>query len=153
MDESGSFSWASPGVNPFACLIVPDRSLSLLTGRFSEWKRSVVGKNNAELKGRELSSENLESFTTEVLPNSEREPILSIVAADTSVTLEVFVAGARDQLADQYALLARRLLELDPPNKSFAQAYTEIAGWTRHRSSINFLWISTAELAIAQAIQ
>jgi hypothetical protein len=153
MDESGSISWASPGVNPFACLIVPDRSLSLLTGRFSEWKRSVVGKSNAELKGSELSSENLESFTTEVLPNSEREPILSVVAADTSVTQEVFVAGARDQLADQYALLARRLLELDPPNKSFAQAYTEIAGWTRHRSSVNFLWISTAELAIAQAVQ
>jgi len=107
----------------------------------------------SEIKGSHLGSEELESFTREVLPTSEREPIVSIVAADTSLTREISVANARDQLAEQCAHAAKLLLQRDPPNKPLAQAYTELSGWTRGRSTVNFLWIATSELAIAQAVQ
>jgi hypothetical protein len=140
-------------VSPVASLIVPDRSLGVLTNRFREWKKSILWKSVSEIKGSHLSSEELESFAREVLPTSEREPIVSIVAADTSLTREISVANARDQLAEQCAHAAKLLLQRDPPNKSLAQAYTELSGWTRGRSTVNFLWIATAELAIAQAVQ
>jgi hypothetical protein len=134
-------------------LVIPDRSMDALTSRFLTWKSSIVGKSTRELKGSELDSAQLLSFIQRVLPRSERAPFLTVVGADTALTQDSHVKMAKDQLSEQYAHTARLLLELDPPNKSLAQKYTELSGWTKKRSEVNFLWIVTAERTISEVIQ
>jgi hypothetical protein len=153
MDESGAFGWGAPGVSLMAALVIPDGAMDAFSSRFLAWKSSIVGKSAREVKGSELDSNQLKSFVQQVLPRSERVPLLTVVGADTSVTQECHVTAAKDQLAAQYAYTARMLLERDPPNKSLAQGYTEVSGWTRKRSAVNFLWIVTAERTIAEAVQ
>jgi hypothetical protein len=152
-DESGSFSWSTPAVSLMVALVMPSGEMDALTSRFRVWKSSIVGGSKRELKGSELKSSHLETFVRQVLPHTERAPFLSVVGADTAHTQESYVAIARDQLSAQYAHTARLLLERNPPNKSLAQGYTELAGWTKKRSAVNFLWIAIAERAIAEAIQ
>lgn len=153
MDESGSFSWSSPEISLMTALVITDAAMDGLTTRFSVWKSSIVGKSTREVKGSELTSEQLESFVRHVLPHSERVPFLTVVGADTSTTQESHVLMAKDQLSQQYAHLAKRLLEHDPPNKSQAEDCRQLSGWTRKRSAVNFLWIATAERTIVEAIQ
>jgi hypothetical protein len=153
VDESGSFSWSKPGTSLMAALVIPDAAMDSLTSRFFVWKSSIVGESRREVKGSELTSAQLESFVRQVLPSSERVPFLTVVGADTATTQESHVATAKDQLSQQYAHIARQLLERDPPNRSLAQGYTELSGWTRNRSAVNFLWIATAERTIVEAIQ
>jgi hypothetical protein len=153
IDESGSFSWSTPAISLMVALIIPDGSMDSLTSRFLTWKSSIVGKSRRELKGSELDSAQLESFVQKVLPHSERTPLLTVVGADTATTLECHVAMAKDQLSEQYAQTAQLLLKHNPPNKSLAQGYTEVSGWTRRRSAVNFLWIASAERTIVEAIQ
>jgi len=152
-DESGSFSWSTPEISLMVALVIPDRSMDALTSRFLTWKSSIVGKSTRELKGSELDSAQLLSFIQRVLPRSERAPFLTVVGADTALTQDSHVKMAKDQLSEQYAHTARLLLELDPPNKSLAQKYTELSGWTKKRSEVNFLWIVTAERTISEVIQ
>jgi hypothetical protein len=153
IDESGSFSWSTPAISLMVALVVPDGAMDALEARFLTWKSSVIGKSTRELKGSELDSDQLQVFVRMVLPESERTPLLSVVGADTARTEENHVAMARDQLAAQYAHTARLLLEYDPPNNSMAQNYTEVSGWTKKRSAVNFLWIATAERTIAESLQ
>ena len=153
MDESGSFSWSTPGISLMTALVIPDAAMDGLKSRFGVWKSSIVGKSTREVKGSELTSAQLESFVRQVLPHSERVPYLTVVGADTATTLERHVLMAKDQLSQQYAHLAKRLLEHDPPNKSQAEDCTQLSGWTRKRSAVNFLWIATAERTIVEAIQ
>ncbi len=153
MDESGAFGWGTPGVSLMAVLVIPDGAMDGFSSRFLAWKSSIVGKSTREVKGSELDSNQLKSFVQQVLPRSERAPLLTVIGADTTVTQECHVTAVKDQLAAQYAHTARLLLERDPPNKSLAQAYTEVSGWTRKRSAVNFLWIVAAERAIAEAVQ
>ena len=152
-DESGAFEWSPPGISLMVALVIPDRAMDALVSRFLLWKSSIVGKSTREVKGSELDSKQLKSFVQQVLPRSERVPLLTVVGADTAETQERHVTAAKDQLAAQYAHTARLLLERDPPNKSLAQGYTEVSGWTRKRSAVNFLWIVTAERTIAEAVQ
>jgi hypothetical protein len=153
VDESGSFSWSTPAISTMVALVIPDGSMGALTSRFLAWKSSIIGKSNRELKGSELNSAQLESFVRHVLPLSERVPVLTVVGADTATTLECHVAMAKDQLSEQYSHTAQLLLEHNPPNKSLAQNCTELSGWTRRRSTVNFLWIATAERIIVESIQ
>ncbi len=153
VDESGSFSWSTPAISLMVAVVIPDGSMDALTYRFLAWKSSIVGTSTRELKGSELDAAQLHSFVQQVLPRSERFPFLTVVGADTAESQESHVAMAKDQLSEQYAHTARLLLERDPPNKSLAQSYTEISGWTKKRSAVNFLWIVTAERTIAEAIQ
>lgn len=152
-DESGSFSWSTPAISLMVALVIPNGSMESLTSRFLTWKSSIVGKSTRELKGSELDSAQLLLFVQQVLPSSERAPFLTVVGADTAQTQESHVTMAKDQLSEQYAHTARLLLERDPPNRSLAQNYTEISGWTKKRSAVNFLWIATAERTIVEAIQ
>ena len=153
VDESGSFSWSTPVISLMVAVVTPDGSMDALTSRFLAWKGSILGESTRELKGSELDSAQLQSFVRQVLPYSERAPFLTVVGADTARTQERHVAMAKDQLSAQYAHTARLLLERAPPNKSLAQGYAEVSGWTKRRSAVNFLWIATAERAIAEAIQ
>jgi hypothetical protein len=152
-DESGSFSWSTPEISLMVALVIPDGAMDGLTSRFFTWKSSIIGESARELKGSELDSAQLLSFVQKVLPSSERAPFLTVVGADTSQTQMSHVTMAKDQLSEQFAHIARLLLERDPPNKSKAQECTEISGWTRKRSAVNFLWIFTAERTIAEIIQ
>jgi Protein of unknown function (DUF3800) len=152
-DESGAFGWGAPGISLMVALVIPDGALDALTSRFLSWKSSIVGKSTRELKGSELDSQQLRFFVQQVLPSSERAPLLTVVGADTTVTQECHVSAAKHQLAAQYAHTARLLLERNPPNRSLGQNYTEVSGWTKKRSAVNFLWIVTAERAIAEAVQ
>lgn len=152
-DESGSFSWSTPEISLMLALVIPDGSMDVLTSRFLTWKSSIIGESARELKGSELDSAQLLSFVQRVLPRSERAPFLTVVGADTALTQDSHVKMAKNQLAEQYAHTARLLLELNPPNKSLAQKYTELSGWTKKRSEVNFLWIVTAERTIAEIIQ
>lgn len=153
VDESGSFSWSTPGISLMAALVIPDAAMDILTSRFLVWKSSIAGESRREIKGSELTSVQLESFVQQVLPSSERVPFLTVVGANTATTQENHVATAKDQLSQQYAHIAHQLLERDPPNKPLAQGYTELSGWTKNRSAVNFLWIATAEKTIVEAIQ
>lgn len=152
-DESGSFSWSTPAISLMVALVTPSEAMDALTSRFLTWKGSIVGDSARELKGSELDSAQLQSFVRQVLPHSEHAPFLTVVGADTAHTQESHVAMAKDQLSAQYAHTARLLLKRNPPNKSLAQGYTELSGWTKKRSAVNFLWIAVAERAIAEAIQ
>ena len=152
-DESGSFSWSTPEISLMVALVIPDESMDALTSRFLTWKSSIIGESARELKGSDLDSAQLLSFVQKVLSSSERAPFLTVVGADTSQTQKTHVAMAKDQLVEQYARTARLLLERDPPNKSLAQNYTELSGWTKKRSEVNFLWIVTAERTIAEVMQ
>jgi hypothetical protein len=153
VDESGSFSWSTPAISLMVALVIPDGSMDSLSSRFLAWKSSIIGNSTRELKGRELDSAQLESFVQQVLPHSERTALLTVVGADTATTQERHVAMAKDQLSEQYAHTALLLLERNPPNKSLAQGYTEVSGWTKRRSAVNFLWIASAERTIVEAIQ
>jgi len=153
VDESGSFSWSTPAISLMAALVIPDGSMDSLTSRFLTWKSSVVGRSTRELKGSELDSAQLQSFVQHVLPNSERSPLLTVVGADTANSRESDVTMAKNQLSEQYAHLTRLLLERNPPNKRLAQNCTEVSGWMKKRSAVNFLWIAIAERTITEAIQ
>ena len=153
VDESGSFSWSTPGISLMAALVIPNVAMDSLTSRFLLWKSAIVGESGREIKGSGLTSGQLESFVQQVLPSSEHVPLLTVVGADTATNQESHVAMAKDQLSQQYAHIARQLLERIPPNKPLAQAYTELSGWTRNRSAVNFLWIATAEKTIVEVIQ
>lgn len=153
VDESGSFSWSTPGISLTVALVIPDGAMDSLTSRFLTWKKSILGKSTRELKGSELDSAQLESFVRKVLPLSERAPLLTVVGADTATTQECHVTKAKDQLSEQYAHCVQLLLEHDPPNKPLAQGYREVSGWTRKRSAVNFLWIASMERTIVEAIQ
>jgi hypothetical protein len=148
VDESGSFSWSTPGISLMAALVIPNVAMDSLTSRFLLWKSAIVGESGREIKGSGLTSGQLESFVQQVLPSSEHVPLLTVVGADTATTQESHFAMAKDQLSQQYAHIARQLLERIPPNKPLAQAYTELSGWTRNRSAVNFLWIATAERGV-----
>jgi hypothetical protein len=63
IDESGSFNWHIPGRSVFCGVTVPDRGLDELLDRFSRWRRTIIGHSKRELKGSELTENQLFSFT------------------------------------------------------------------------------------------
>jgi hypothetical protein len=87
IDDSGSFSWGNRGKSLFCGVTVSDSELSGLENRFIAWKRSIVGNSGKELKGSDLTSNQLESFAMKVLPPSSGV-MLTVVGGDTSVTAE-----------------------------------------------------------------
>jgi hypothetical protein len=153
IDESGSFSWATPDISVMPHVIVPTGALSSLETRFLGWKRTVVGAGKGELKGSSLSDAQLANFVRMVLPNDGSRIVIGVVGADTSQTRELHVAQARDQLSRQFAHIRGLLLAHDPPNKVRAQAYDELGNWMKNRSAVNFLWLWCAEESISQSIQ
>lgn len=88
IDESGSFSWNNKGKSLFCGLTVSDSQLSGLNSRFLVWKKSIDGGSKAELKGQNLTANQLYSFASKVLPRRYREIYLSyrIALRSSSVT-------------------------------------------------------------------
>ena len=48
---------------------VPDRGLEALLDRFARWRRMIIGHSKRELKGSELTDNQLVSFMQKVLPS------------------------------------------------------------------------------------
>jgi hypothetical protein len=153
LDESGSYSSATPSVSVMPHVIVPSRDLATLEAQFSSWRTTVVGASKEELKGSVLSDRQLLDFIRVVLLDSGAKVVIGVVGADTAQTQELHVAQSRDQLSRQFAHARRLLLEYDPPNRPLAQAYEELGNWIKNRSTVNFLWLWCAEESIWQSIQ
>jgi len=153
IDESGAFSWHNRGRSLFAGLTVPDRNLGALSQRFEKWRRSIIGHSSRELKGKELTDSQLQSFTNYVLPLRDHDTRVTVVGADTSRTSETIVATVRDQVSKQFALSGELVRRENPSNKFLTQFYSEMSGWVKNRSAPNFLWISVLEVAILDTLQ
>jgi len=113
----------------------------------------MIGSSNRELKGEELSPNQLESFSYKVFPSVGCDSKLTVVGADTEITSKDIIERARQQVGEQFAHCATVVLEHNPSNKRLAQQYTEAAGWVRKRSAENFLWVNTLEEEILQSVQ
>ena len=154
LDDSGAFNWYNKGESLFAGLTVPDRSINSLTERFETWRRSIVGKTSRrELKGEELSSAQLRSFAHRVFPPRDRDTRVTVVSANTSLTSEKIVAQARDDLAAQLKYSADLVNRENPANKVLIRFYVEMSNWVKNRSTSNFLWVSTLEVAVMDTLQ
>lgn len=153
IDDSGSFSWATPAISLFCGVIAPDRNAPALFNRFKAWKRSVIGKSKRELKGAELTPKQLESFSYRVFPAKDRDSRLKFVGTNTKAVKEVIVQKYRDQCASLFALTSEYVHENNPANRRLIQQYREMSGWVRNRSSANTLWINVLEALIHQSFQ
>lgn len=153
IDESGSFSWHNPGVSLFVGLLLPDRSSAAVFDRFIRWKRETIGRSHRELKGAELTANQLDSFSCKVLPFSDRDPKLTVVGADTRNVSRGLLEQVRKQVGDQFEYSGKFVLKHNPSNTRLAQQYTELAGWVRNRSIENFLWLNVLEEEILQSVQ
>jgi Protein of unknown function (DUF3800) len=153
VDDSGSFSWATPGISLFCGLMIPDRDLANLCDRFEAWKRLILGNSRRELKGDELTSNQLESFSYKVLPLTDRDPRLSVVGTDTRVLSQSNIEKYRDQSAKLLHETSKYVEEHNPGNHRLRQQYLEMAGWVRNRSAVNTLWIDVIEALIHQTLQ
>jgi hypothetical protein len=139
IDESGSFSWHTPGRSVFCGVTVPDRELDALLHRFGRWKRTIIGRSRRELKGSELTENQLSSFTSKVFPISDRDFWLTVVGIDTRVTRKAIVCEVRDQAAvifDQSSCIAK-----EHNNAKLQESYRQMSGWAKNRSPENVLWM------------
>lgn len=152
IDDSGSFSWTNPHISLFCGLTVSDCDKDALQDRFLRWKRSVVGKSKAELKGNTLTDNQLESFSYKVFPPNNRNLWLTFVGADTRRTKESTVRRFGEQTADTLAACSKRMRE-KYKNMSLAQGYLEMSGWARKRSPENVMWMFSLSSAIHDSIQ
>ena len=78
IDDSGSFSWDNKGKSLFCGVTVSDVELPRLEERFLAWKRSIIGESKRELKGQELTANQLYSFSQKVLPRTARDIHLTL---------------------------------------------------------------------------
>jgi Protein of unknown function (DUF3800) len=151
IDDSGSFSWSNKGYSLFCGVTVSDTELPHLTGRFVNWKRSVIGRSRRELKGQELTSNQLDSFARKVLPGRASEIHLTLTGADTSLTYETYVEQLRDQAAELFRLSSELCAKHN--NRWLTEFYRQMSGWVRNRSMSNVLWIIVLQHAICDTLQ
>jgi Protein of unknown function (DUF3800) len=155
IDDSGSFSWGNRGKSLFCGVTVSDAELSELEKRFIAWKRSIVGNSGQELKGSDLTSNQLESFVMKVLPPSSGV-MLTVVGGDTSVTAESHVEKMRDQSAELFRLtseLCAKYTSEANKNERIVEFYRQMFGWVRKRSTANCLWIVVLLQTIFDTLQ
>lgn len=152
IDDSGSFSWSTPGISVFCALVAPDRSADTLFSRFESWKRSVIGKSKRELKGAELTLNQLETFSYKLFPPSDRDLRLKFVGANTELLKKQSVEMFRNQSALLFGATSEYAREQNPQNKLLIQQYLELSGWVRNRSVENTLWINVIEALIHQSL-
>lgn len=152
VDDSGPFSWTSPGISLFCGLTVADRDKDALEDRWLRWKRSIVGKSKAELKGASLTDKQLESFSYKVFPLNNKNHWLTFVGADTRITKLANARRFGEQTADTLAACSRIMRE-KYNNKKLAQGYLEMSGWLRRRSPENIMWLFCLSGAICDCLQ
>jgi hypothetical protein len=142
IDDSGSFSWGyNKGKSLFCGVTVSDVELPNLEKRFVMWKRSIVGDSAEELKGSQLTANQLVSFVVKVLP-SFSNVVLTVVGGDTSVTAESHVEKMRDQSAELFRLsseLCAKHTSETNRNEKIVEFYRQMSGWVRKRSTPNCL--------------
>jgi hypothetical protein len=143
IDDAGSFSWANRGKSLFCGVTVSDTELPELEKRFVAWKRSIVGDSGQELKGSQLTSNQLASFAIRLFPPSSGV-VFTVVGGDTSVTAESHVEKMRHQSAEIFRLsseLCARHTSETNKNKKLVEFYRQMSGWVGKRSTPNCLWI------------
>jgi hypothetical protein len=151
IDDSGSFSWGNKGKSLFCGVTVPDAELPYLEQRFLDWKRSVIGQNKRELKGQELTADQLYSFSHKVLPWTMRDIHITLTGGDTSVTAESYLEKLREQTAELFRLSSE--LCAKHKNARLVETYRQMSGWVRNRSTSNILWIIILLRAIFDTLQ
>src|SRR5713226_7408151 len=139
IDESGSFSWSNLGKSLFCGVTVSDAELPQLEKRFVAWKHSIIGHSNQELKGQDLTANQLYSFTHKVLPRTARNIHLTLAGGDTSLTAESYLEKIREQAAVMFRLSSE--LCAKHKNDRLTETYRQMSGWVRNRSTSNVLWI------------
>lgn len=133
---------------------MPDRISADVTARFRAWRRSVIGaKSNREVKGQELTPNQLYSFAYKVFPPATESPRITVCGCDTRFTDIVTVTTIRDQVSAQMRESANIVRQHNPGNTWLIQQYTEGAGWIRKRSPENVLWIHALEETVLQNVQ
>lgn len=152
-DDSGAFSWHNPGISLFVGVSIPDRHVAATFATFQKWRRTVIGSSKREVKGGELTENQLRSFVQAVLPRRLRDVWLTVVGADTTTTSHEVISQSRDQLSAQLAIASDQARLWTPPNVGIANTYREMAGWVKNRSAPNFLWVSSLEETVMQTLQ
>lgn len=156
IDDSGSFAWGNnKGKSLFCGVTVPDLELPDLEKRFVTWKRSIVGASGQELKGSQLTANQLVSFVEKVIPPSS-DIVLTVVGGDTSVTDESLVLKMRDQDAEIFRLsseLCAKYTSAANRNESIVEFYRQMSGWVGKRSAVNCLWIVVLLQTIFDTLQ
>jgi len=155
IDDSGSFSWGNKGKSLFCGVTVSDAEVPELEKRFIAWKKSIVGRSAQELKGSDLTSNQLESFVMKVLPPSSGV-VLTVVGGDTSVTAESHVERMRDQSAEIFRLsseLCSKYTSETNKNQKIVEFYRQMSGWMGKRSTPNCLWIVVLLQTIFDTLQ
>jgi hypothetical protein len=151
IDESGSFSWANPGKSLFCCVTVSDAELPHLEKRFLQWRKSIIGNGKQELKGQELTPNQLYSFSHTVLPLVRRDIHLTLVGGDTSQTAETYIERLREQAAELFRLSSELCAKHN--NRRLTETYRQMSGWVKSRSTSNVLWIIVLQQAIFDSLQ
>lgn len=151
IDESGSFSWANPGRSLFCCVTVSDAELPHMEKRFLQWKKSIIGNGKQELKGQELTPNQLYSFSHTVLPLVRRDIHLTLVGGDTSQTAETYIERLREQAAELFRLSSELCAKHN--NRRLTETYRQMSGWVKSRSTSNLLWIIVLQQAIFDSLQ
>jgi hypothetical protein len=78
---------------------VPDCGLDALYARFARWRRTIIGHSKRELKGSELTENQLTLFAAKVLVTPDQDVWLTVVGVDTCLTQEAIISRLRDQAA------------------------------------------------------
>jgi hypothetical protein len=151
IDESGSFSWSNKGKSVFCSVTVSDAELSQLEKRFFAWKRSVIGHRKQELKGQDLTGNQLYSFAHKLFPRAVRNIHLTLVGGDTTVTAESYLERLREQAAGLFRLSSE--LCAKHKNRKLTELYRQMSGWVGNRSAPNVLWIIVLQQAIFDSLQ
>jgi hypothetical protein len=151
IDESGSFSWANKGKSLFCGVTVSDQELPDMEKRFLSWKKTIVGHSKAELKGQNLTSNQLYAFAYKVLPLRQRQIHLTLVGGDTKLTAESCIELLRNQAAELFRLSSELCGEHD--NKNLKEMYRQMSGWVKNRSTQNVFWIIVLQQTIIDTLQ
>jgi hypothetical protein len=151
IDDSGSFSWKDNGKSLFCGVTVSDAELPGLEQRFLDWKRSIIGKSKRELKGRELTANQLYLFSSTVLPKTVHDIYLTLVCGDTSLTAKHYIEKLRQQAAELFRLSSELCAENN--NDTLTETYRQMSGWVRNRSTSNVLWIIVLMQAVLDTLQ
>jgi hypothetical protein len=151
IDDSGSFSWGNKGPSLFCGVTVPDAELPRLEERFLDWKRGIIGRGKRELKGQELTPNQLHSFTHKVLPRTARDIHVTLTGGDTDVTAESYIERLREQAAELFRLSSELCSKYK--NGRMVEIYRQMSGWVKNRSTSNVLWIVVLQQAIFDTLQ
>lgn len=110
----------------------------------------IIGHSRRELKGSELSTNQLSSFMKTVLPSIEKDVWLTVVGVDTRLTRESIVCQLRDQAAVIFG--ESSCISAAHKNPQIAETYRQMSGWVKNRSPQNVLWVIALIETLAKSL-